>query len=91
MCDKFRSIIDQTTPTPLIIVEVLKNQSITAQCYVNSERFEGSGTAISFIVAGVSIRIDGSDTFNMEQIQKDGRILNAMVNEAKTAHLFLVN
>jgi hypothetical protein len=73
------------------LVSVLRGAGINAECFVNNSHFDASGTALGFKVGGLSIQIDGDDSFNMAQVQSDKRILKATVAEAKTAKQLLAS
>ena len=67
------------------IVSALSDVGVNAQCYVHKTQFPESGTALGFKVAGLSIVVDGDESFNMAQVWNDGRILQSTIAEAKTA------
>jgi hypothetical protein len=67
------------------IVKALEKAGIDAQCFVNNTMFEDSGTALSFKIGGLSIKVDGDDTFNLLEVAKKPSVMKAVVNEAKTA------
>lgn len=67
------------------IVNALRGAGIEAECFVNNSHYDSSGTALGFKVGGLSIQIDGDDSFNIDQVWDDKRILKATVAEAKTA------
>lgn len=70
-----------------VIISALKGKNVEAECFVNNTFFDTSGTALSFKINGLSIKIDGDDTFNMDEVWHDKRILRAAVAEAKTVKL----
>ena len=73
------------------LVRALEDVGIDAQCFVNNSHFENSGTAMGFKVAGLSITIDGDNSFNLSEVLRDQKVLVAAINEAKTAKQLLVN
>lgn len=56
---------------------------------MNNSLFPNNGTSLSFKVAGLSIKVDGKDSFNPLKVQKDPRILSLTVAEAKTTKALL--
>ncbi|MEM7467204.1 MAG: hypothetical protein AAF387_10000 [Pseudomonadota bacterium] len=68
------------------LVNLFKSAGVQAECFINNSSFTESGTALSFKIDGLSIVIDGDDTFGMKQVREDKRILrSAAAEEAKTA------
>jgi hypothetical protein len=67
----------------LEVVGVLRDAGIDAQCFINNSFFEDSGPSIAFHVHGLRIKLDGKDSFGIDQVWDDPRVLRAAYAEAK--------
>lgn len=67
----------------LAITSSFKKHGVEAQCFVNQSSFPDSGTALGFKIDGLSIKVDGDDSFNMKQVRTDKRIIKYAISEAK--------
>lgn len=73
------------------LVSLFESTGVQAKCFVNNSQFSNSGTALGFKIGGLSITIDGDNSFNMDQVAQDKRILRTAISEAKTANQLLAS